>query len=197
MHPRRTERSRPLTTRSALALALVVTAAAASAAVAEELRDFDSRGLPGSEGVVVRVRHPASWKSVAVDDGQVLAELRGPQGKLTGMLQVGRGQRRDDLDAVCKPERAPSMLQKLAEQAPGTLVTDVFARRHEGRPAFEIRYERKDAPGSFLAVRSMIVCLKDTRLLVSCGGLGPQKAALAEIEPVCRQVLDSVRISED
>jgi hypothetical protein len=181
-----------------MALRLAIAAAAASQVHAQEgLRIFDSGGLPGSEGVVVRVSHPASWRRVPVDDGQVLAELRGPQGPLTGILQVGRGQRRDDLAAICSPERATTMLQKLAEQAPGTRVTDVFARKHEDRPAFEIRYERKEASGAFLAVHSLIVCLKDTRVLVSCGGTGPRKAALADIEPVCRQVLDSVRISED
>ena len=73
---------------------------------------------------------------------------------------------------------------------------EVFARQHEGRPAYEVRYERKHAP-AFMAVRSLIVCLKDTRVVISCGALGQSKTALAEMEPVCRQVLESVRISED
>jgi hypothetical protein len=124
-----------------------------------------------------------------------LAELRGPEGGLTGILQVGRGQRRNDLAAVCKPEQARTMLERAGEQ-PGVQVTDVFARKHEGRPAFEIHYER-DAPPDHLLVRSLVVCLKDTRLVVSCGATGTDKAGLGAIEPVCRQVLGSLTVTEE
>src|SRR5207253_499207 len=72
-------------------------------------------------------------------------------------------------------------------------VTDVVARRHEGRPAYEVRYERNAAP-AFLRVQSLVVCTKDTRVLVSCAGFGSPKSALAQIEPVCRRVMESLRI---
>ena len=87
------------------------------------------------------------------------------------------------------------MLQGLAEQDPDTRVTDVVAPTLAGRPAFEIRYERKLAPG-YLLVRSVMVCLKDTRLLVSCGAEARVRSALGAIEPVCRQILDSLAITE-
>ena len=163
---------------------------------AQESREFSSQGLPGSEGVVVRVSHPAHWRKVEVDDEMALAELRGTRGHLTGILQVGRGRPRHDMASACAPERARTMLQNLAAEDADARVMEVFARQHEGRPAYEVRYERRQAP-SFLAVRSLIVCLKDSRVVISCGALGPAKPALAEMEPVCRQVLESVRISED
>lgn len=163
---------------------------------AQESREFSSQGLPGSEGVVVRVSHPSHWRKVEVDDEMALAELRGTQGRLTGILQVGRGRPRHDMASACAPERARTMLQNLAAEDADARVTEVFARRHEGRAAYEVRYERRHAPDT-MAVRSLIVCLKDSRLVISCGALGPSKPALAEMEPVCRQVLESVRISED
>jgi len=175
-------------------LATALLALAAWPACGEEFKDFDTRGLPGAQGVVVRVRHPAPWQEVPADDAQVLAEFRGPQDGLTGILQIGRGQRRDDIATLCQPERARTMLQDAHE--PGTRVTDVFARRLDGRPAYEIRYERHEAP-TFLVVRSLVVCLKDTRVVVSCGGAGERKAGLSAIEPVCRQVLDSLSVSEE
>jgi hypothetical protein len=146
--------------------------------------------------VVVRVNHPPHWKRAALDDDMALAELRGTQGRLTGILQIGRGQRRGDMASLCTPERARTLLQAVSDQEPGARVTDVVARRHEGRPAYDIRYERQEAT-EFLVVRSVIVCLKDTQLVVSCGGEAPVKAALAAIEPVCRSVLESLTISED
>ena len=144
----------------------------------------------------MRVQHPLSWKQVPSDDYIALAELRGPQGRLTGILQIARGRQRTGPDAFCDRERARTMLQNLAADESDTRVTDVFARQIDGRPGYEIRYERNDA-GSFLLVRSVIACLKQSRLLVSCGATGATKAALAEIEPVCRQVLESVSISEE
>lgn len=163
---------------------------------AQESREFSSQGLRGSEGVVVRVSHPSHWRQVAVDDEMALAELRGTRGRLTGILQVGRGQLRHDMASACAPERARTMLQNVAAEDADARVMEVFARQHEGRPAYEVRYERKHPP-AFMAVRSLIVCLKDSRLVISCGALGPSKPALAEMEPVCRQVLESVRVSED
>ncbi|MDE2604551.1 MAG: hypothetical protein KGL68_01380 [Burkholderiales bacterium] len=177
-----------------LAAALALAWASPAGAQAQDWKEFSSRGLPGSAGVVVRVRHPAAWKRVDTDDPMALAELRGPEGGVTGILQVGRGQRRDDLAAVCKPEHARTMLQRAGEQ-PGVQVTDVFARQHEGRPAFEIHYER-DAPPDHLLVRSLVVCLKDTRLVVSCGATGQDRTKLGAIEPVCRQVLESLTVTE-
>lgn len=176
--------------------ALALAGLAVSAAHAEDLHTFDSTGLPGSEGVVVRVSHPPSWRKVALDDPMALAEFRGPEGQLTAILQIGRGARQRDMEALCKPERARTMLQGLADNEPDARVTDVVARRHEGRPAYEIRYERSNAPG-FLLVRSLMVCLKDTRLLVSCGAEARTRSGLADIEPVCRRVLDSLTISEE
>ena len=172
-------------------LLLVVACAAPVLARADTWQEFSTQGLPGSHGVVVRINRPAAWKVVPLDDPMALAELRGPHGPLTAILQIGRGRQRQDMETVCHPERARDMLQNLeAQQA---RVTDVFARRHEGRPAFEMRYERKDPP---MLVRSVIVCLKDTRLVVSCGATGPSKAALGDIEPVCRQVLGSLAVTE-
>ena len=175
----------------ALVLALALTGL--TPAQADDFREFDSRGLPGSQGIVVRMRHPAAWRKVKTDDEIALAELRGPEGKLTGILQVARGRRQAGAEALCAPERARTMLQQL--EASDARVTDVVSRSHDGRPGFEIRYERSNAPG-FLLVRSVIVCLRDSRLLVSCGATGDTRAALAGIEPVCEQVLESLRISE-
>jgi len=186
-------RSAPL----ARGLGLLLAVALAPAWGADKaFRTFDTRGLPHSDGVVVRVNHPARWKPVPVEDEMALAELRGPQGALTGILQIGRGRQRQDMEALCRPERASSMLQSLAAQEPGTRVTDVVARRIAGRPAFELRYERGTDAG-FLRVRSLIVCLKDSRLLVSCGASGPARSALAAIDPVCTRVLDSLSITEE
>ena len=180
--------------RRVVTAALALTSALSLPAPAQDFQEFSSAGLPGSQGVVVRMRHPASWKKVGTDDELALAELHGPQGQLTGILQVARGPRQANMEALCAPERARTMLENPAE--PDARVREVFARKVEGRPGFEIRYERNTAP-SFLLVRSLIVCLKDSRLVVSCAGMGAPKAALGAIEPVCRQVLDSLRISED
>ena len=171
-------------------------ACALASAGAQELQEFSTQGLRGSNGLVVRIRHPATWKRVPSDDPQALAELRGPQGRLTGILQIGRGRPVGDIASACAPERARTMLQKLAAAESDTRITDVFARTQEGRPAYEVRYERHHAP-EFMAVRSVIVCLRDTRLVVSCGGVAPARPLLGEIEPVCREVLDSLAISED
>lgn len=170
--------------------------AALSAAEAAEFKAFSTSGLPRSEGVVVRLSHPAHWKPVPLDDGMALAELRGPHERATGILQIGRGGKRDDMEALCRPDRARTMLQGLVEQDPGTRVTQVLARKLEGRAAFDLRYERSDGP-EFLRVRSLIVCLKDSRLVVSCGAAAAAKAALAELEPVCSRVLDSLAITEE
>jgi hypothetical protein len=174
---------------------LAFTFLAISGARGQDFQPFDSTGLPGSQGVVVRVSHPPHWKRAVVDDPMALAELRGSHGKLTGILQIGRGRPRADMASLCKPERARTMLQRLGGAESDARVTDVFARQHEGRPAFEIRYERNRAL-DFALIRSVIVCLKDTQLVVSCGGEARVKAALAGIEPVCRQVLESLTISE-
>ena len=125
-----------------------------------------------------------------------LAELRGAYGKITGILQIGRGVRRDDMASQCQPGNALTMLRSLDTQESNARVTDVFARKHEGRPAYEVRYERNNAP-TFTLVRSVIVCLKTSKLLVSCGAIGPMKHAVAEIEPVCRRVLESLSVAED
>lgn len=175
---------------------LALTGALVPPASAQGLQEFSTLGLPRSEGVVVRVKHPSHWKRVALDDDMAVAELRGRQGPLTGILQIGRGGRRTDLEAACRPERARTMLQGIGAQEPDARVTDVFARRHEGRPAFEVRYERNN-PGTFMRVRSVIVCLKDSRLVVSCAGTAATKSALEAIEPVCTQVLGSLTVSED
>jgi hypothetical protein len=176
--------------------ALALAWAAAAPARGQDFREFSSKGLPRSEGVVVRVNHPSGWKKVVADDEMALAEFRGVQGKITGVLQIGRGGRRADMEAACQPQRAPTMLQALGSGESDTRITDVFARKHQGRPAFELRYERNKPP-TFTVVRSVIVCLKDSKLLVSCGGEGRQKAAVRDIEPVCRQVLDSLAITEE
>jgi hypothetical protein len=162
----------------------------------EPMREFSSKGLPGSQGLVVRLQHPAAWRRVDSDDPLALAELRGPAGELTGILQVGRGLVRTDMAEACKPEAARTMLQNLGAQDPDTRVTDVVARPHEGRPAYELRYERSEPP-DFLVVRSLVVCVKDSKLLVSCAGAGSSKAAAADIEPLCRQVLESLRVVEE
>lgn len=179
-----------------IAALLAVACLCTAGARAQDMAEFSSQGLPGSRGVVVRVSHPAHWKRVPVDDDLALAELRGRQGPLTGILQIGRGRPQADLASACQPERARTMLQQPIADEADARITDVVARKHGDRPGFEIRYERSTAPG-FLLVRSLIVCLKDTRLVVSCGATGPAKAALPGIEPVCTQVLDSVAISED
>jgi hypothetical protein len=181
---------------AACALAATLGTAALAPARAGEFTEFDSHGLPGSHGIVVRVSHPSDWKKVEVDDEMALAELRGPVGRLTGILQIGRGRQRQAQDAACKAESARTMLQQLGPDEPGVRVTDVYARTLGGRAAYEVRYERNSAP-TFMAVRSVIVCLKDSRLVVSCGGAGAPKSALAELEPLCRQVLESVSITED
>jgi hypothetical protein len=180
----------------AFAIELALAFALVPAVHGEEFMEFSSKGLPGSQGVDVRVRHPAGWKKVDVEDDIGLAELRGPQGQLTGILQVARGLRRPGMEANCDPQRAPTLAQHLASDESDARVTDVFARSSEGRPGYEIRYERSKAPG-FMLVRSRIVCLKDSKVLVSCGATANAKAALAGIEPVCRQVLDSLRITEE
>lgn len=172
-------------------------ALAPPAAVASEaFTIFESRGLPRSEGMVVRLSHPPAWKRVAPDDELALAELRGPHADLLAILQVARGRRHADMAALCQPERARTMLMDIAGKEPGTRVTDVVARSHQGRAAYEVRYERNNPP-DFLLARSIIVCLKDSRLVVSCAGAGEMKTAVARIEPVCRKVLDSLAIDED
>ena len=166
-----------------------------SAAHAQTLREFSSQGLQGSRGIVVRVSHPADWKRVDIDDPLALAEIRGPQGNLTGILQIARGRQRPDAES-CRPERASSMLRNVTTEFPDARVLDVVARKHGDRPAYDIRYERKDG-GEFMLVRSVIVCLQDSRVLVSCGGAGRTRAALAAIEPVCGRVLESLAITEE
>lgn len=175
---------------------LAVTIAAMSLARAEDFREFNSKGLPRSQGVVVRVSHPPQWRMVPVDDAMALAELRGPHGSLTGILQIARGRQRNDMGTLCKPERVHTMLQNLTGGEQDTRVTDVLARQHQGRPAYEIRYERNNAP-TFTVVRSVIVCLKDSQLVVSCAGAGKAKAAATGIEPVCSRVLESLAITEN
>jgi hypothetical protein len=178
-------------------IALVALSCAIGApAGAADFPEFNSKGLPGSEGVIVRVSHPHAWKRVVTDDDMALAELRGPHGRLTAILQIGRGRQRGDVASLCRPERARTMLQDPKAEEADARVTDVFAREHEGRPGYEIRYERS-VPPAFMLVRSRIVCVKDSRVVVSCGAMGGVKAALAEIEPVCTQVLGSLTISEE
>ena len=174
----------------------VVLAAAFQPLRAQETSVFSSQGLAGSEGVVVRVRHPSHWKKVELDDEMALAELRGTRAGITGILQVGRGRLRQDMASACAPGRARTMLQNLAAEDADARVTDVVARSHGDRAAYEVRYERRQPP-AFLAVRSLIVCLKDSRIVVSCGAQATAKHALADMEPVCREVLESVSISED
>lgn len=178
----------------AIALALALTSPVAIHA--QDFTQFSSKGLPGSRGIDVRLRHPGGWKKVQSDDEMALAELRGAQGGRTAMLQVARGGRSAGLEALCNPERARTMLQRLGDDEADARVTDILARETEGRPGFEFRYERH-VPPDFLVARSVIVCLKDSRVLVTCGATAASKSAVAEIEPVCRQVLDSLSISED
>jgi hypothetical protein len=182
--------------RKAITAALALSSAFGADVRAQDWAGFSSAGLPGSRGVVVQLRHPATWKKVVPDDDMALAELRGPSGALTGILQVGRGRKRTDMQALCHPGRASTMLQDASAQESGVRITDVVARATGDRPGFEVRYERNDPPDSLL-VRSRIVCLKDSRLVVSCGASGAAKAALAAIEPVCTRVFESLRISEE
>jgi hypothetical protein len=175
---------------------LAVTLAAMSLARAEDFREFNSKGLPRSQGVVMRVSHPPRWRMVPIGDDMALAELRGPHGGITGILQISRGRQRNDMATLCKPERARTMLQNLTGREQNTRVTDVRASQRQGRPAYEIRYERNNAP-TFMAVRSVVVCLKDSQVLVSCAGVGEKKAAVTGIEPVCTRVLDSLAITEE
>jgi hypothetical protein len=182
--------------RRALAATLTLTFAFLTPAGAEDFEEFSTQGLRESRGIVVRVRHPVGWKKVASDDEMAIAELRGPQGPLTGILQIARGRKRAGIDATCHPDRAPTMLQNLGAEEAGTRVREVFARNFDGRPGYELSYERNNA-GDFLLVRGAIVCLKESRLLVTCGASGPRKGALLGIEPVCRQVLDSLTVTEE
>jgi hypothetical protein len=178
---------------AALAALALLACTDASRAQAPEFAEFSSRGLPRSRGIEVRVSHPPHWRRVETDDAMALAELRGSEGHLTGILQIGRGRRRADIAALCVPERALSLLGQPGED---TRVTDVVARAHQGRAAYEIRYERSDPP-DFLVVRAVLVCLKDSQLVVSCAGTAQAKAAAAAIEPVCARVLESVSIAEE
>jgi hypothetical protein len=180
----------------ALAAALALWTACLPPAGAEDFATFSSKGLPGSQGIEVRLRHPARWKQVPLDDPMALAELRGPHGRLTGIVQVGRGRQRGSTEGLCRPDRARTMLQQLAPEDADARVTDVVARTSAGRPGYEVRYERNHPP-DHLRVHSVIVCLKDSRVVVSCGAIGPARAALADIGPVCTQVLESLSISED
>jgi hypothetical protein len=170
--------------------------AAAALAQAGDFSEFDTQGLPRSQGIVVRVSHPAHWRKVPSDDEMAIAELRGTEAGLTGILQIGRGRQRSDMESLCRPERASTMLRGLTEGDPDTRVTDVVARTHQGRPAFALRYERNSAP-TFMVVHSLIVCLKDSQLLVSCAGEAGSKIASTAIAPVCARVLESIRIAED
>jgi hypothetical protein len=174
---------------TAAALAALLANAQAHAQDFRELRT-------GAAGVVVRVRHPVQWQQVVPQDAGALAEVRGPQGPLTAVLQVGLGQPRADIASVCKPERALTMLQNLQGDEADARVTDVVARTHEGRAAYDVRYERHDAQ-EFLRVHSLVVCTSERRVLVSCGATGRTRPAVAAIDPVCRQVMDSVSISEE
>jgi hypothetical protein len=194
--PSRPPRSRRFAASRRIVAVLALACAAPLPALAQEFRDFSSKGLPGSQGVVVRLSHPAHWRPVIVDDAMALAELRGPEGKATGILQVGRGRQRQDMESLCRPERARTMLQNLAAAGDDARVTEAVARRRDGRPAFELAYERNEAP-ALLQVRSVIVCLKDTQLVVSCGGTATAKPALAAIAPVCARVLESLAIAEE
>ncbi len=174
---------------------LLAAGTATPAAAQEAWASFDSRGLPRSEGARVRLQHPPGWKRVAPSDAMALAEWEGTQGELTSVLQVARGRPQTDMEALCRPERARTLLQDIAGHEPGTRMTDVVARKVQGRPAYELRYERHVPPDHLLA-RSLIVCLQSTRLLVTCGVSGPLKNALVEAEPVCRQVLESLEVEE-
>ena len=143
----------------------------------------------------MRVNHPPQWRMVPAADDMALAELRGPHGSLTGILQISRGRQRNDMATLCKPERARMMLRNLTGGEQDTRVTDVRASRRQGRPAYEIRYERNNAP-AFMAVRSVVVCLKDSQVL-SAARAREKKAAVTGIEPVCSRVLDSLAITEE
>jgi hypothetical protein len=178
------------------AAALLLAGTAATPGHAEDFKEFSSQGLPRSQGIVVRVSHPPQWRKVPLDDEMAIVELRGPHGGLTGILQIGRGRQRNDIDTLCKPDRARTMLAQVSATTEDARVTDVMARTHQGRPAYEIRYERKDAP-DHLVVRSVVVCLKDSQLVVSCAGAGGARSAVAGIEPVCSRILESVSITED
>ncbi len=179
------------------AAALAIACAAMSLpAHAEDFKEFTSQGLPRSQGFVVRLNHPPQWQKVPTADEMALAELRGPQDGLTGILQIGRGRQRKDIATLCTAERARTMLGNLTARDPDTRVTDVVARPHQGRPAYEIRYER-NKPQNFLLVRSVVVCLKDSQLVVSCAGAGGAKPAVAAIAPVCQRVLESLKITEE
>jgi hypothetical protein len=186
----------PLVRSRGIVAALAVTFAAISLARAEGFTEFNSKGLPRSQGVVMRVNHPPQWRMVPARDDMALAELRGPHGSVTGILQIARGRQRTDMATLCKPERARTMLTKLTGGEQDTRVTDVRASQRQGRPAYEIRYERNNAP-VFMVVRSVVVCLKDSQVLVSCAGAGQKKAALTSIEPVCSRVLDTLAITEE
>jgi len=170
----------------------VVLLALSANAQAQEFRELRT----GAAGVVVRVRHPVQWQQVTPEDDGALAEVRGPQGPLTAILQVGLGQPRADIATLCKPERALTMLQNLQADEADARVTDVVARTHEGRPAYDVRYERHHAQ-EFLRVHSLVVCTSERRVVVSCGATGKTRAAAAAIDPVCRRVMDSVSISEE
>ena len=179
---------------AAMSLGLLI----AEPAGAQDWATFDSRGLPRSQGVVIRVPHPAAWQRVPPDDELALAELRGPHAGLTGIVQIARGRRHTDIAPLCRPERARTMLADLEAQAPGTRVTDVVAHVHQGRPGFELRYERAD-DRQVLRVHTRIVCLRDSRLVVSCAATADlrQRHRLAELEPVCARVLGGVEVSEN
>lgn len=174
---------------------LVLALAAQGAVPANESRTFHSKGLPRTHGIAIRIDLPPAWRRVEPADELAIAELRGPQGRLTGTLQIARGQRRADMATACRPERARTMLERLSKQEPDARMTSAIAREHEGRPAFELRYEHNSAQ-VFTRVRSLIVCLKDSQLLVSCAGESALRPALEEIEPVCARVLDSLRVQE-
>jgi hypothetical protein len=187
---------RPLVSFRGIVATIAISLAAMSLARAEDFSVFNSKGLPRSQGVVMQVKHPPQWRMVPAGDEMALAELRGPHGSLTGILQIARGRQRNDMATLCKPERALTMLKNLTGGERDTRVTDVRASRRQGRPAYEIRYERNNAP-TFTVVRSVVVCLKDSQLLVSCAGTGEKKAAVSGIEPVCSRVLDSLAIIEE
>lgn len=170
---------------------------AAAPAHAQDFAPFSTRGLAGSEGLVVRLSRPPAWRRAALEDPLAIAELRGPWEGLTGIVQIGRGRRRADIAALCTPDRARTLLARPAgDEERDARVTDVVARARAGRPAYDIRYERSNAPGR-MVVRSVVVCLKDSQLVVSCAGAGDARADARAIEPVCGRVLDSLAIEEE
>jgi hypothetical protein len=178
----------------ALALACI---AGPSPSLSQALGEISIRDASRAPGVLsVRVQRPLEWKPVVPDDPQALAELRGPLDGLGGTLQIGRGARVHDIAALCAPHRAPTMLRAVESAEPGTRVTEVRATTHQGRPAFAVGYERR-AAAEYTRVHSLIVCLQDSRLLVSCAGTGASKAALSRVDPVCRQVLESLQVTEE